>query len=611
MRKVIPILLSIPLILAFFSPPATGSIRYGLSFTQNDNVFTWSHSLSQLNWTVGALKVNGNSSMNSTLNRHRPGTNQPDRWRDVNNTRLSVSYSFSERIRLGINSSTSKTSDTVSKTKREVATQNFSSSVSWRPFNSLSFSQSMGQNFDQRRGQSASGLSYSTSVSVTPKLMDRLSTSLSFSQSGNRSKRKDFPISMNGSIGYRLSGERNLKLSFSERRHQQKYYASASQSDAEVALLDRFEGSRSSTLNFDLGKLFGIKASGSANYSSSEVDDEANDDPKSSKHLMDRSKQGFGWSGKLSGTLFDRLPVSGGARYSQDEVDYDKDRLDKKNEDLSVNATVGIGLTEADSLSVLGRITIHRSDTPDPDEHNDRDQLANYATVTYSRTFRSGLKLRCTLSTSQNHLVYLAGERSGNNKWTRTYTLTPGLQYRPSDKLSLSQNYSLSANYQEYDYDALLNPTAPRSYVSRMASVRNSFQWTLSRRTKLNGGYTFQMSDEGRLCEEDGQWKQAIARDRVSHSANVSLSYRAGSFLSLSPGYTYSLREDWGRKPEEGTEIRYRTGKNISEGYTLTVSYNPSSENALSLNLRRTRRKRWKRETDVRDIVSITYAHIF
>ena len=609
MRRTLFILLSIPLLLAPFCPPAAGSIRYGLSFTQNDNVFTWSHTLSQMSWAVGALKVNGNSSMNSTLNK---GTHQPDRWRDVNNTGLSVSYSFSERIRLGINTSTSKTSDTVSRTKQEVATQNFSSTVSWRPFNSLSFSQSMGQRFDQRRGQSASGLSYSTSVSVTPKLMDRLSTSLSFSQSGNRSERKDFPISMSGSVGYRLSAERNLKLSFSESRHQQKYYASAAQSDGEVPLLDRFDGSRSSTLNFDLGKLFGIKASGSANYSSSEVDDEANDDPKSGKYLMDRRRQGFGWSGKLSGTLFHRLPVSGGARYSQDEVDYDKDRLDKKNEDLSVNATVGFGLTEADSLSVLGRITIRRSDTPDTLEHNDRDELAQYATVTYSRMFQSGLKLKCTLSTSQNHLVYLAGERSGNNKWTRTYTLTPGLQYRPSDKLSLSQSYSLSANYQEYDYDALLNPEAPRSYVSRRASVRNSLQWTLSGRTRVNGGYTFKMEDEGRLYEEDGRWKQAIAKDRVSHSANISLSYRAASSLSISPGYTYSQRQDWGRTyDEEGTEIRYRTGKNTTEGYTLTVSYNPSSENSLSLNLRRTRLKRWNRESDVRDTVSITYSHIF
>ena len=609
MRKMIPILLSIPLLLAPFSPPAVGSIRYGLTFTQNDNVFRWNHTLSPMNWAVGALTVSGSSSMNSTLNQ---GTHQPDRWRDVNNTRLSVSYSFSERIRLGINTSTSKTSDTVSRTKQEVATQNFSSTVSWRPFSSLSFSQSMGQRFDQRRGQSASGLSYSTSVSVTPKLMDRLSTSLSFSQSGNRSKRKDFPISMNGSVGYRLSAERNFTLSFSESRHQQKYYASAAQSDGEVPLLDRFDGSRSSTLNFNLGQLFGIKASGSANYSSSEVDDEANDDSKSSKYLMDRSKQGFGWSGKLSAKLFNRLPVTGGARYSQDEVDYDKDRLDKKNEDLSVNATVGFGLTEDDSVSVLGRITIRRSDTPDPDEHNDRDELTNYATVTYSRMFQSGLKLKCTLSTSQNHLVYLAGERSGNNKWTRTYTLTPGLQYRPSDKLSLSQSYSLSANYQEYDYDALLNPKAPRSYVSRWASVRNSLQWTLSGRTSVHGGYTFKMADEGRLYEEDGQWMQAIARDRVSHSANVSLSYRAASSLSLSPGYTYSQRQDWGRRYDpDGTEIRYRSGKNTTEGYTLTLSYNPSSENSLSLNLRRTRRKRWKRETDVRDTISITYSHVF
>ncbi|MFH1009225.1 MAG: hypothetical protein V1800_17250, partial [Candidatus Latescibacterota bacterium] len=361
MRRTISILLSISSILTLSSPPATGGTRYDLSFTQNDDVFTWNHTLSQMTWAIGALTITGNSSMQSTLNQ---ATNQPNRWRDVNNTRLSVSYSFSDRIRLGINTSTNKTSNTVSHARQTVATKNFSSSVSWRPFSSLSFSQSMGQSFDQRKGQKASGLSYSTQVSVTPDLIDRLATSLTFSQSGNRSQRKDLPISMNGSIKYRLDGGRTVGLRFSESRHKQKYYAGTAQEDGVLALLDRFDGSRTTSFDFDLGRILGMKLSGAADYSSSEVDDEASDDPNSSKYLMDRRKQGLGWNGNLSGKLFGRMPFSGGATYNQDEVDYGKNRLDKNNEDLSVNATLGFGLTRADSLSVLGRITIRRSDTP-------------------------------------------------------------------------------------------------------------------------------------------------------------------------------------------------------------------------------------------------------
>ena len=597
--------------LLLLSPPAAGSIRYGLSFSQNDNVFTWNHSLSQMTWTMGELTVSGNSSMSSTFNRHRPGTTQPDRWRDVNNTGLSVSYSFSKRISLGISARTSKTSDDVSKGKKEVATKNFSSTVSWRPFKSLSFSQSMGQSFDERMGQKASGLSYSTSVGVTPKFADRLSTSVSFSNSGNRSERKDFPINMNGSIGYRLNEGRNVSVSFSESRHKQKYYATWAETDGEVPLLDRFNGSRNTSLNLDLGRLFGIEANGSANYAHSEVDDEANDDPQSSKHKMNYTKEGFGWSGKLSGTLFDRLPVSGGASYNWNEIDYGKDRLDKKSSQLSMDASVGFGLAKADSLALFGRMTIRRSDTPDPEEHNDRDELARYAKLTYSRRFQSGLKLNCTLSTTQNHFIYLSSERSGNNKWTRTYTLTPGLRYHPSERLSLSQSYSLSANYQEYDYDKLLNPDAPRSYLSRRASVGNTFQWRISGQTNINCGYTFRMEDEGRLYEKDGQWKQAISKDGVDHSANFSVSYRAAA-LSVSPGYTYSLRQDWGHTYDQnGTETRARSAKNVSKGYSMTITYNPSRKNTLTLSLRRTSRERWKRKRDVRDTISVNYSHTF
>ena len=608
MKKILPIIGTLLLL----CPPAAARLRYGLSFSQNDNVFTWNHSLSQMTWKIGELTVSGNSSMSSTFNRHRPGTKQPDRWRDTNNTRLSVSYSFSERISLGISASTSKTSDTVSKARKEVATQNFSSTVSWRPFKSLSFSQSMGQSFDKRMGQKAAGLSYSTSVRVTPRLMDRLTTSLSFSKSGNRSKRRDFPISMSGSIGYRLSEGRNISVSFSESRHKQKYYATWAKVVGEVPLLDRFNGSRNTSLSLDLGRLFGIKVSGSASYAHSEVDDEANDDPKSSKYNMNYTNERFGWSGKLSGVLFNRLPVSWGARYNRNEIDYRKDRLDKENSERSTDASIGFGLTEADSLALFGRITLRRSDTPDSTEHNDRDELARYAKLTYSRRFQSGLKLSCTLSTTQNHFVYLESQRSGNNKWTRTYTLTPSLRVRPSEKLSLSQGYELSANYQEYDYDTLLNPDAPRSYVSRRASVRNSLQWRISGRTNVNFGYTFRMEDEGRLYEKDGQWKQAVAKDRIHHSANFSLSYRAAPSLSVSPGYSYSLRQDWDHKyDQKGTETRERSAKNVSKSYSMTITYNPSPKNSLSLNLRRTSRERWKRKSDVRDTISVNYSHTF
>lgn len=722
------------------APVSAQSPRYALSFSRNENAFTWGHSFN-MGQTVGKrLRISGTSSMNSTLRTSKTRENQ---WDESNATSLSFSYPFSEGINLGVGLSMSKRYSSMSRVKR-TATKSFNSSLSWRPFSSLQLSQSVGQSLDRRLGTSDAGMSYSTSATISPELPGPFTASLSFRKSGNTLKRNELNTSMSGSVRY--SGSRDIQVSipFSESRHGEKYYRTIRTDsrllyappyqwvsvkediveigvtdyaqwevgtlrsivlpevgdevirgqpfvtilgthtadlraplsgeivevntevldhltdinrfpyqstnwlvkmkfyysdeletlmppdhyEKEVAarkpLEDRFTRSRSMGTTVDLGKIMGFQVNGSVKYSNQLQEDGGNDDlGNSSKYQQNRTNQSLTLDGNVSRRrILGRFDLSYGIAYDTSTRDVDDDRRDTKEKDLSMNGNLSFGITRSDSVALRANVSKHSFDTPDPEETNDRDQFAGNLTVVYSRGFSSGLSLTVNANTSHNHKVYLSGEKSGDNQWTRTYRLKPSLGYRASDRLNFAQSYELSADYRSFDFDALLNPDRRKSTISRRVSVTNSVQWKLTDRVSANMGYTFTDEDYGTLYEENSR---QVSWKRVYHGGNMSCSYRVSSSLSLSSGYGYSNRKQWDYTYEGDQEIRTSSRANAlpTTNHSLTLAYNPSRTNTLTFSGRRTVMMKWKKEKnaegtwdwrknrDVRDVLSITYSHTF
>ncbi|HID96160.1 MAG TPA: hypothetical protein EYP53_08940 [Candidatus Latescibacteria bacterium] len=583
------------LILPFVAFPFRASAkesRYELSFSQAGKRLTWTHTLRAGGAISERLSISSSNRMQSTLTK----TARKDRWQDSNHANLSINYPYSEKIVLGVRISLTKSSDNLYY-KEPIKTQSFSSTLSYKPFESLSFSQSVGQSFDRRSGHGESGLSYSLSATIRPRFPERLSGSLSFSKSGNSLRRRDLNTSLSGRLGYDLSEEMKTAFSFSESRHRQFYYTRGPEEELE----NRFSVHRQINAKFDLKPGSNFKLSSALRYSLDKVDDTANDDPSSPKFQTNKIGNSLEFSIDLSTDLFG-VDLTWGLRSKREKDDYERSSLDRQTGSLSMTSALGYR-RETSSFSISGLISKSRLNTPDPQEINDRDDFRSNLKLLYRRDLRNDLNLSISASTDQNHSVYINAERSANNRRTKRYSLSPRLEYRPSEALTVSQNFDLSADYINYDFDMFLNPDNPRSNVRRTMSIANSFNMRLTNRIGLTFGYTFKLGDYGTLYS--GR-RQGVAEDEKEHLANLSLSYSREGF-SFSPRYSYRLRKTWGHKGGiPGREIRQLKRKSTYQSFSLSISYGE-----LSLSGTRTVSKTYRRKPYISNTVSVRFAHTF
>lgn len=571
---------------------AHGGPNYSLRFSSSRETYSWAHSFS-MNPTIGnKLTFSSSVSLNSTLNRRKK-----DYWRDVNSSTLSISYPFSDRIRLSVNLFLNRQKDDLSRNKRPILTQQFSSRISWKPFPILSISQSAGGASDRRLGVKDRGVIYSTNISLSPKLGRNWSASFSFSKSGNSLKREDRNMNINGSLKYNAWAKPSLR--FSESRQLRKYYRTKK---GQMLLESLKSRSRQVSMSLSPPPIFGVRLNASGSYSDSRREDSASRDPKSAKFGSDMRGRHWELSGEASWALLGgRWPMRYRASYSRDLSDYDKSSLDKVERNLHMGFQTGFGITPTDSISASTSARIRRTDTPDPAEYNDWDHLTEELRVSYSHAPPSGLNLTIAFSTHRSHTVYLSGRRSAENKWSRQYSLSADLRYKLG-KASISQRYEIGANYTQYDYDDRLNPTSPKSTVYRRASMSHRLNFPLGKAT-LSGSYALRTGDSGPLYSG---LIQAVTREEATQTIGVSCSYPLAKSIPFSFSYSYTRSREYkptaeGRKPSRDSRSRK---------LSANLSYKPGGSNSLQANGGRTVQYIWGRRI-VRWNLSVSFTHTF
>ena len=557
---------------------AYGGPNYSLRFSSSRETYSWAHSFS-MNPTIGdKLAFSSSVRLNSTLNRRKK-----DYWRDVNSSTLSLSYPFSDRIRLSVNLSLNRQKDDLSRNKRPILTQHFSSSISWKPLPILRISQSAGGTSDSRMGVKDRGMTYSTNFSLSPKLGGNWRGSFSFSKSGNTLKREDKNMSINASLRY--NAWIKPSLNFSESRQLRKYYRIKGE---DRRLESMRTCSRNVSLTFSPVTFSGIRLSDlEGNYSYKKVEDSASRDPKSPKFGSDRRIDGWSLKGDISWSLLDgRWPMLYKVSYGREFWDADKPSLDKLTRDLHMVFQTGFGIAPADSISAFLSAEIRRIDTPDTNEYNDWDHLTEDIRVSYSHTPPSGLNLTIAFSTHRSHTVYLSGRRSAENKWSRQYSLSADLRYKLG-KASISQRYEIGADYTQYDYDDILNPTSPKSTVYRRASMSHRLNLPLGKAT-LSGSYTLRTGDSGPLYSG---LTQAVIREEATQTIGASCSYPLAKSIPFSFSYSYTRSREYkptaeGKKPSRDSRSRK---------LSANLSYKPGGSNSLQANGSRTVQYIWGR----------------
>jgi len=570
---------------------AYGAPKYSLTFSRTWNTFRWDHRFTA-NPTVGdKLSFSSSFRVSSTLHRMEGG----DRWRDDNASTLSLSYPFSDRIRLSVNLSLNRQKDDLSRNRKPILTQQFSSSISWKPFPTLSISQSAGGAFDNRLGMRDRGVTYSTHISISPKLGRNWSSSLSFSKSGNSLKREDRNMSLSGFLRYNAWIKPSIQ--FSEGRRLRKYYRTKK---GKMLLESWKEYSRNVSITFSPITFFGFKLNDlKGNYSYGRQEDTASRDPQSAKFGADGRRNEWHFEGNISWALLGgRWPMQYRVSYNRGFWDYDKYSLDKLERELYMGFQTGFGITSADSVLASLSARINRIDTPDPAEYNDRDYLTEDLRASYRHSSPNGLDLTSTFSTHRSHTVYLSGRRSAGNKWSRQYSLSADLRYKIG-KASVSQRYEIGADYTQYDYD---DPNSPKSTVCRRASMSHRVSLPLGKLT-LSGNYTFRAGDNGALYERDGRFYQAVTQEESTQTFGISCSYSLAKSVPFS--FSYSRTRRWHREL-----TAYRTRLSKSSTLSANISYAPGGSNSLQANGSRTVQHLWGKRK-VRWNISVSFHHTF
>ncbi|MCK4590547.1 MAG: hypothetical protein KAT86_02245, partial [Candidatus Latescibacteria bacterium] len=548
--------------------------------------YNWNHSLSFKKSIGKRLDISASSQLRSKLTK---STRQQDRWQDGSKARFSLSYPYSEKITLSVSSSANKSSDNL---YSKVLTRNISAALSYKPFRSLSLSQSLGQAFDRRGGHSGdSGLSYNLGVNVTPRLPENLSVSFHFGTSGNTLKRKNLNNNLRTSLSYRPNSTLETTLSLSQSRNEQGYYTAVEGKDT---LFVRRSQSNSVRTNLNLNPKADLDIGCQMGYSYSQVRDPASRIEKNPKWGTDNEGIKFNFAFDISAKLFG-TDLKSGVSFQKSNSNYVRPSLDRKTHSLSLKSSLGFDVTQEASLSFSGLVAKYSTDTPDDQENSDRDDFKSSFKITYHHELRDDLKLSASVSADQNHTVNLRSERSANNHWTKRYSLNPRIEYQPSKRLRLSQNYTLSANYTEYD--TLLTPDDPKSNISRMLSTSNSVNFKLTTALNLNATYRIQVRDYGKLYSDKGQ---AVAEDSRNHSLTFSLSYHRGG-ISLSPRYTWNSNKAW-----KHGETRELFRESTSKSSTLSLTWGQLSV----VGVRSVREGRGQKRY-VNDNITVRYSRAF
>jgi len=176
-------------------------------------------------------------------------------------------------------------------------------------------------------------------------------------------------------------------------------------------------------------------------------------------------------------------------------------------------------------------------------------------------------------------MVYIFGEKSANNNWTRIIRLYPKLTWYPTPNWQIQQSAEVLANYIDYDFESLF--TTVRSYLYRKLMISENIRGHLSRRTTIRFFYKLELDENGKFLWD--KWLEQKVADRQNHTASLGFDYQFLKGLIVSPGFTWFSRKSYQYTPHPlMTTSRALNLTFESYGPVLTVKY---SSDRMQLNL--------------------------
>jgi len=135
--------------------------------------------------------------------------------------------------------------------------------------------------------------------------------------------------------------------------------------------------------------------------------------------------------------------------------------------------------------------------------------------------------------------VYIYGEKSADNNWTRIFRLNPEIHWTPFPNFRWRQSAEVLANYISYDFESIL--PSIKSFLYRKFRLEESLESRVSPNISLLFLYRLELDENGKFLWNE--WIEQKLVDRYSHTFQVFLNYSVWNVLTIRPGFTYYSRK--------------------------------------------------------------------
>ena len=569
-----------------------------VNFVRNDRVLTW-RTLNSGRFNLSKnIDFNLNSNLSSSLNM-ATGSGLKDRWYDSVYNEAELGYKVNDKMEIEFTAREDWNRDTFSKFGKSLLTTSVDGNVKYDPFDSLDLAADVAQIYDRRFENEDKGTNLSGEVHYHVKPSSNFDTSVDISGSTSNLKRSHDTFRARSEMIY-SHHQANVLLSFEDNRILRGYFSDVDRKGIEDR--KRVEQnlfltvSRGTFLNyrnraaFEMGMVLGNKR----------VEDSANNNEQSSKYRNNSEGDVKSFNIKIAKSAGKRVVAYWEAGYLLDDNNVERRNRSRAQTDISTMGKIGIGIGRSDSLSFVGWIKRTRIDTP-IGVANDRDELKFEGGVGYIRKFSNNLETGLDFRVLETHYVNIDASQSSQNKWIKSYQLSPSLVYKPLRSVMITHKVNLYANHMDYDFDSEANP---RSNITRRVSSESWLNAELSSRTRISMGFMIENNDYGNLDRDN---RKLPIEEGIRRFGNLLIEYKFANWITLSPMYVYAIRRDTDMDRNE--IIRREVDQTF--GINCSLFEGKDNDYHLVMSVKRIIRKTNKYPLRIRDYIDMNMRYEF
>lgn len=224
---------------------------------------------------------------------------------------------------------------------------------------------------------------------------------------------------------------------------------------------------------------------------------------------------------------------------------------------------------DRDSLSFRAGVVKYRYDTPDESDYNDRDELRYKGELAGGVSLTPTFGLAAAVAFDLMHFVYISSARSGENRWTRRFSIQTAAPWR--ERLFDNRaRFGVTAHYTEFDFSPF-DLSASRAFRSFTASDTLLLHFGVHWFGELS--MAGELSDHGSL--DWGNWRQSVTEEGSSFTIGLMPGFERGN-LQGAAGWIVHRRVITPREESGGFQTRVDYS-----GPNVRLSYRPDEKSAF------------------------------